>query len=84
MVPQRASFPSPVARVGRLVIGTAGSTVLVGAGLLVGGVGVDQAVPNLNLRLTELAPPEHRSGVLSGLVTAMFLGQFACPLVAHP
>lgn len=69
---------------GWLVIGMAGSAVVVVIGLLVGGVGVGLAVPNLNLRLTELAPPEHRGRVLSGLVTAIFLGQFLSPIVAQP
>jgi MFS family permease len=69
---------------GWLVIGTAGTTVLVVVGLLVGGVGVGLAIPNLNLRLTELAPPERRGRVLSGLVTAVFLGQFLSPLAAQP
>lgn len=70
--------------VGWLVIGLADTTFLVVAGLLVGGAGVGFAVPNLNLRLTELAPPERRGRVLSGLVTAVFLGQFLSPLVAAP
>ncbi|TDC85686.1 MFS transporter [Actinomadura sp. 7K507] len=70
--------------VGWLVIGGAGSTALVVTGLVVGGAGVGLAVPNLNLRLTELAPPERRGGVLSGLVTAVFLGQFLSPLAAQP
>jgi MFS family permease len=70
--------------IGWLLIGTAGSIPLVVAGLLVGGTGVGLAVPNLNLRLTELAPSEHRGGILSGLVTAVFLGQFLSPLAAQP
>jgi MFS family permease len=69
---------------GWLVIGTAGATVPVVAGLLIGGVGVGLAVPNLNLRLAELAPPERRGRVLSGLVSAIFLGQFLSPLAAQP
>ncbi|MEV1169161.1 MFS transporter [Nonomuraea sp. NPDC049784] len=82
--PQISTASVALLSVGWLVIGTAGSTALVAAGLLVGGVGVGLAVPNLNLRLAELAPPENRGGVLSGLVTAVFLGQFLSPLVAHP
>lgn len=69
---------------GWVVIGTAGTTALVVTGLLVGGTGVGLAVPNLNLRLTELAPPERRGSVLSGLVAAVFLGQFLSPLAAQP
>jgi MFS family permease len=69
---------------GWLVIGTAGNLVLVVAGLLVGGVGVGLVVPNLNLRLAELAHPDRRGRVLSGLVTGIFLGQFLSPLAAQP
>lgn len=69
---------------GWVVIGAAGTTPLVVAGLLVGGAGVGLAVPTLNLRLTELAPPERRGRVLSGLVAAVFLGQFTSPLAAQP
>ncbi|WP_345392515.1 hypothetical protein [Nonomuraea salmonea] len=60
------------------------AATLVVAGLLVGGTGVGLAVPNLNLRLTEPAPPEHRGRVLSGFVAAVFLGQFLSPLAAQP
>jgi MFS family permease len=69
---------------GWLMVGMAGDVVLVVAGLLVGGAGVGLAVPNLNLRLTELAAPERRGRVLSGLVSAIFLGQFLSPLIAQP
>lgn len=70
--------------VGWVVIGTAGSVVLVVAGLLVGGVGVGLVVPNLNVRLAELAHPARRGQVLSGLVAGIFLGQFLSPLAAQP
>lgn len=70
--------------VGWLLIGTAGQLAVLVAGLLVGGAGVGLAVPTLNLRLSELASPQARAGVLSGLVTAVFLGQFLSPLAAQP
>lgn len=64
---------------GPAVVGAvlAGSTLTstLGAGL---------AVPNLTLRLSELAPPAWRGRVLSGLVTAIFLGQFLSPLAVQP
>ncbi|MGV9752103.1 MFS transporter [Nocardia farcinica] len=69
---------------GWLVIGTAGTLWAVVAGLLIGGTGVGLAVPNLNLILTEVTPPDARARALSGLVTAIFLGQFASPLIAAP
>ncbi len=69
---------------GWLLTGTAGTVVQIAAGLLVGGAGVGLAVPNLNLRLTELAPPDRRGRILSGLVTGIFLGQFLSPLAVQP
>ncbi|WP_258348703.1 MFS transporter [Saccharopolyspora gregorii] len=69
---------------GWVVIGTAGSAGPVVLGLLVGGVGVGLVVPDLNLRLAEVAAPARRGRVLSGLVTGIFLGQFLSPLAAQP
>nr|WP_312878390.1 MFS transporter [Lentzea indica] len=70
--------------IGWLVVGYANGVALVTAGLLVGGVGVGLVVPNLNLRLADLAPPAQRGRVLSGLVAGIFLGQFLSPLVIAP
>lgn len=70
--------------VGWLLIGYTGTAFGAAAGLLVGGAGVGLAVPNTTLRLSELAPPAWRGRVLSGLVTAIFLGQFLSPLVVQP
>ncbi|ALG12050.1 MFS transporter [Kibdelosporangium phytohabitans] len=70
--------------VGWLLVGAAGNVVMVTAGLLVGGFGVGFAVPNLTMSLSELAPPDRRGRVLSGLVTGVFLGQFLSPLAVQP
>jgi len=69
---------------GWVLVGTAASVPQVLAGLLIGGFGVGAVVPNLNLRLGDLAPPDRRGRVLSGLVTAIFLGQFLSPLLLTP
>lgn len=69
---------------GWLLVGTAGAVVQIVAGLLVAGAGIGFVVPNLNLRLSELAHPDQRGRVLSGLVTGIFLGQFLSPLVMQP
>jgi MFS family permease len=70
--------------VGWLVIGSTASVVVVLVGLLIGGAGVGVVVPNLNLRLSELARSSQRAQVLGGLVSGIFLGQFLSPLVAQP
>ncbi|QIS04926.1 MFS transporter [Nocardia brasiliensis] len=69
---------------GWVLVGTAGAVAQVVAGLLVGGFGVGLAVPNLNLRLSDLAPAATRGRILSGLVTGIFLGQFVSPLIVQP
>ncbi|QFU91987.1 MFS transporter [Amycolatopsis sp. YIM 10] len=69
---------------GWLSIGTAGTLVQVIGGLLVGGIGVGLVVPNLNLRLGELADSRLRGRILGGLVAAIFLGQFLSPLAVQP
>ncbi|KIH98041.1 transporter [Streptomonospora alba] len=69
---------------GWLLVGSTGTAWGAAAGLLVGGAGVGFAVPNLTLRLSELAPPAWRGRILSGLVAAIFLGQFLSPLAAQP
>ncbi|MGW7519788.1 MFS transporter [Streptomyces sp. NPDC054796] len=69
---------------GWLLVGTAGTVGHVLAGMLVGGTGAGLVVPNLNLRLSELAPDGRRGRVLSGLVTGIFLGQFLSPLALQP
>jgi MFS family permease len=69
---------------GWLVVGYADGVALVAAGLLIGGFGVGLVVPNLNTGLANLARPEQRGRVLSGLVAGIFLGQFLSPLVIAP
>ncbi|MFF9555669.1 hypothetical protein ACF1DY_07595 [Streptomyces albus] len=59
--------------------GASGTVVRVLGGMLVGGRGVGLVAPDLNLLLSELAPDGRRGRVLSGLVTAVFLGQFLSP-----
>ncbi|GAB3440443.1 MFS transporter [Actinophytocola sediminis] len=70
--------------VGWLLVGGAGTVAGIAAGLLAGGLGVGFAIPNLTLRLSELAPPAWRGRVFSGLVAGIFLGQFVSPLVVQP
>ncbi|GGQ82625.1 MFS transporter [Couchioplanes azureus] len=69
---------------GWLLVGTAAGLAALVAGILVGGTGVGIVVPNLNLRLAEVAPPARRGRILSGLVVAIFGGQFLSPLAVQP
>lgn len=65
---------------GRLPAGTGGMVVRVLGGMLVGGTGAGLVAPDLSLLLSELAPDGPRGRVLSGLITAVFLGQCLSPL----
>lgn len=69
---------------GWLLIGLVGGPLGAFAGLLIGGFGVGIVVPNLSVRLGELAPAGIRGRVLAGLVTAIFLGQFLSPIAIQP
>lgn len=69
---------------GWLLVGGTGTATGIAAGLLTGGLGVGFAIPNLTLRLSDLAPPAWRGRVFSGLVAGIFLGQFVSPLVVQP
>jgi len=69
---------------GWALIGTATGLPQVIAGVLLGGVGVGLAVPDLNHRLAALAPPAHRGRILSTLVSSIFLGQFLSPVTLQP
>ncbi|WP_129790042.1 MFS transporter [Promicromonospora panici] len=65
---------------GWILVGLADGLPLALVGLLAGGLGVGLTVPNLNLRLGELAPVAQRGRVLAGLVSSIFLGQFLSPI----
>lgn len=69
---------------GYVIIGLAPSYLLVLAGVLVAGLGAGFLMPNANVWLMGLAPPEKRGRLMGGLSMAIFLGQFASPLVTEP
>jgi MFS family permease len=53
-------------------------------GLAVGGVGFGLLLPNMTVWLMDGAPQALRGRAIGILMTAMFLGQFASPLLAQP
>lgn len=53
-------------------------------GLVAGGVGLGLLIPNLFARLADGVPAALRGRAMGGMTTAVFLGQFASPLVAAP
>jgi MFS family permease len=53
-------------------------------GLILAGVGVGLALPNMNVWINAKVSPASRGKVLGGLTTCLFLGQFCSPLAARP
>ncbi len=56
--------------------------VLVGAAFAGAGIGI--FLPNINMWVVTMAPPHMRGRVVSGLMSAVFLGQFSTPLLSTP
>ena len=69
---------------GYLAVSYADSYYTVYPGLLLAGAGSGLIMPNSNLCLVTMAPPNVRGRVLGLLTTFIFLGQFASPLLFQP
>ncbi len=69
---------------GYATIGVAGALGPVLAGLVIGGAGLGLMVPNATHWINATAPAAVRGRALSGVTTAMFLGQFLSPLASQP
>lgn len=70
--------------VGNIIIGLASTYSIVLLGLVVAGMGLGLAIPNLNVWLSAEVPDSLRGRALGGLTTFMFLGQFLSPIVTQP
>ncbi len=53
-------------------------------GLILAGIGIGIAFPNLYVWLANSAPVAIRGRALGGMNTALFLGQFMSPIIAQP
>ncbi|TVR23660.1 MAG: MFS transporter [Nitriliruptor sp.] len=69
---------------GYLAIGLAGNLGVVAPGLLIGGAGLGLIVPNLVGWVAHAAPARLRGRLIGMMTSALFLGQFASPLVWSP
>jgi MFS family permease len=70
--------------IGYVVIGMSGTFLGIVAGLALAGAGVGFTLPNLNTWIAAVTPDAVRGRALSGLTSALFLGQFLSPLVVRP
>jgi MFS family permease len=69
---------------GYALVGSASSFLVVLAGVVISGIGVGLFFPNGTLWVLTLAPARLRGRVVGGLTAAIFLGQFASPLLIEP
>ncbi len=69
---------------GYLAIGLAGNLGVVAPGLLLGGAGLGLMVPNLVGWVAHAAPARLRGRLIGVMTSALFLGQFASPLLWGP
>jgi MFS family permease len=69
---------------GYIVISAAGSYAVAVGGLSICGLGMGMSMPNFATWLTTETPASIRGRAVGGLTTALFLGQFASPLVSQP
>lgn len=69
---------------GYFIIAYAKNFDLVLLGLLITGVGIGPMMPNTNVWLVNKTPANVRGRLVSGLTSAIFLGQFLSPIVAQP
>lgn len=70
--------------VGYVVIGISGTFLGIIAGLTLTGAGIGFLLPNLNTWLAAVTPEAVRGRALSGLTSAIFIGQFLSPIVTRP
>jgi MFS family permease len=70
--------------IGYIVIGLAQGYWGVLVGLVIAGIGLGMLMPNINVWVNAIATPATRGRALSGLTTALFLGQFFSPIVSQP
>jgi MFS family permease len=65
-------------------IAAGNSYVMVMLGMLFAGLGMGIMIPNANIWVMQLAPPEIRGREIGRLTTFWFMGQFLSPLVLLP
>ncbi|NKQ55205.1 MFS transporter [Amycolatopsis sp. K13G38] len=70
--------------VGLIVVGVAGSLWVAALGMVVVGLGIGLQNPTLNGWVVSSVAPADRTRALGLLTSALFLGQFASPLIAQP
>jgi MFS family permease len=69
---------------GFLFVSISNNYVLVIAGMILSGLGVGMMIPNTNMWVMKMAPPQIRGKEIGKLTTFWFLGQFLSPVIIFP
>ncbi|MEX2235096.1 MAG: MFS transporter [Cyclobacteriaceae bacterium] len=69
---------------GFVCISISGSYVLVVIAMMLSGLGMGMMIPNTNMWVMKIAPPEIRGKEIGKLTTFWFLGQFLSPIIIFP
>jgi MFS family permease len=69
---------------GFVCISISGTYVLVVIGLMLSGLGMGIMIPNTNVWVMKITPPEIRGKEIGKLTTFWFLGQFLSPIIIFP
>jgi len=69
---------------GFLSVSVSNNYVLVIVGMILSGLGVGMLIPNTNMWVMKMAPPQIRGKEIGKLTTFWFLGQFLSPVIIFP
>jgi len=70
--------------IGYLLIALSTSYAMVVTAMMVSGLGIGMMIPNTNMWVMKIAPPEIRGKEIGKLTTFWFMGQFLSPIVIFP
>ena len=66
------------------IIANSASYIMVVVAMMVAGLGMGMMIPNTNLWVMRIAPPEIRGREIGRLTTFWFMGQFLSPIILQP
>ena len=69
---------------GFVCISISNTNVLVVIGMMLSGLGIGMMIPNTNMWVMKIAPPEIRGKEIGKLTTFWFFGQFISPIIFFP
>ncbi len=70
--------------IGYFIVSIAGNYAMILLGMIVAGIGFGLIVPNQSSWILSIVSPKRRGFAVGLVTTAMFLGQFAAPILVQP